>query len=108
MTTDTSASTATQDEAATAAPISVGSGEATNAALNDYDETRRREQQWRIPQLLTALLTPILGLIAVIFNLSGINTYANIAGVLAIVTGAAAALMAVEMWRLHKATTSEA
>ena len=54
-------------------------------------------------QLLTALVTPILGLISVIFNMSGSNSYANIAGVLAIVTGAAAALIAGEVWRLHRA-----
>ena len=108
MTTETPATTATTDEPVVATPITVSSREAADAALNDSDEARRREQQWRIPQLLTALLTPILGLIAVIFNISGINTYSNIAGVLAIVTGAAAALIAVEMWRLHKASTGEA
>jgi hypothetical protein len=64
---------------------------------------RQSEEQWRMPQLLTALVTPILGLMTVIFNLSGVNTYANIAGVLAIVTGAAAALISVAMWRSDRA-----
>jgi hypothetical protein len=39
--------------------------------------------------------------------MSGSNTYANISGVLAIVTGATAALIAVEMWRLRRAATGQ-
>ena len=104
MTTETPVSTVSTDEPVAATPISVTSSEAAAAAQpTDNDEARRREEQWRIPQLLTALVTPILGLISVIFNMGGSNTYANIAGVLAIVTGAAAALIAGEVWRLHRA-----
>jgi hypothetical protein len=104
MTTETPASTVSSHEPVAAAPVSV-SGDA--AKLADHDDAGRREEQWRIPQLLTALLTPILGMISVIFNMSGSNTYANIAGVLAIVTGATAALIAVEMWRLRRTATGQ-
>ncbi len=108
MTTETPVSTVSTDEPVAATPISVSSGEAAAAQPTDSDEARRREEQWRIPQLLTALVTPILGLISVIFNMGGSNTYANIAGVLAIVTGAAAALIAGEVWRLHRAAHQSA
>ena len=100
MTTETPASTTSMDEPVIATPISVGSE--AQPTLSDRDEALRREDQWRIAQLLTALVTPILGLISVIFNMMGSNTYANISGALAIVTGATAALIAVEMWRLHR------
>ena len=101
MTIETPASTASREEPVTATPISAGS-EAAQPTLSDRDEALRREDQWRIAQLLTALVTPILGLISVLFNMMGSNTYANISSVLAIVTGATAALIAVEMWRLHR------
>jgi hypothetical protein len=101
MTTETPAGTVSSDDAV-AAPITVSSREPASSPASEHDEALRREEQWRIPQLLTALVTPILGLIAVIFNMMGSNAYANISGGLAIVTGAAAALIAVEMWRLHR------
>lgn len=106
MTTETPASTVSPDEAQ-ATPITVTSREPVKSPASQYDEARRREEQWRIPQLLTALVTPILGLIAVIFNMMGSNTYANISGALAIITGTAAALIAVEMWRLHRSAEAD-
>ena len=39
--------------------------------LRDYHEARRGEDQWRIPQLLLALVTPILALIATVFAYAG-------------------------------------
>ena len=105
MTADTPASTVSPDEASVATPVTVTSRESAPSLASEYDEARRKEEQWRIAQLLTALVTPILGLIAVIFNMMGSNTYANISGGLAIVTGAAAALIAVEMWRLHRSVS---
>ena len=102
MTTETPAGTVSSDDAVVASPITVSSREQAQSPASAHDEALRREEQWRIPQLLTALITPILGLIAIIFNLMGSNAYANISGGLAIVTGAAAALIAVEMWRLHR------
>lgn len=107
MTTETPASAVSTDEAVATTPISVSGGEAAATKLDDVAEARRREEQWRIPQLLTALVTPILGLISVIFNMMGSNTYANISGALAIVTGAAAALIAGEVWRLHRAANGQ-
>jgi hypothetical protein len=104
MTAETPASTVSPDEAV-ATPITVSSREPATSPASAHDEALRREEQWRIAQLLTALVTPILGLIAVIFNMMGSNTYANISGGLAIVTGAAAALIAVEMWRLHRSAS---
>jgi hypothetical protein len=104
MTTETPAGTVSSDEAV-ATPITVSTREPVTSTASAHDDALRREEQWRIPQLLTALLTPILGLIAVIFNMMGSNAYANISGGLAIVTGAAAALMAVEMWRLHRSAS---
>lgn len=107
MTTETPASTATPDEAVAATPITVTTREPVASPASQYDEARRREEQWRIAQLLTALVTPVIGLIAVIFNMMGSNTYANISGGLAIITGTAAALIAVEMWRLHKSAEAD-
>jgi hypothetical protein len=104
MTTETPAGTVSSDEGV-ATPITVSSREPVASPASEHDEALRREEQWRIPQLLTALLTPVLGLIALIFNLVGSNVYANISGTLAIATGAAAALMAVEMWRLHRSAS---
>ena len=70
--------------------------------LRDYHEARRREDQWRIPQLLLALVTPIVALIATVFAYAGQTDYATIAGAVAIVTGIGAALLAVEVWRQHR------
>jgi hypothetical protein len=103
MTTETPTSTVSTDEAVAATPISASGGQAAATMPSASQAARESEEQWRMPQLLTALVTPILGLMTVIFNLSGVNTYANIAGILAIVTGAAAALMSVAMWRSDRA-----
>jgi hypothetical protein len=105
MTAETPASTVSPDESVAATPITVTSRESATSLASEHDEALRKEEQWRIAQLLTALVTPILGLIAVIFNMMGSNTYANISGGLSIVTGAAAALIAVEMWRLHRSAS---
>jgi protein-S-isoprenylcysteine O-methyltransferase Ste14 len=70
--------------------------------LHDYHDARRREDQWRIPQLLLALVTPLVALISVLFIMMNNGTYALIAGAIAIVTGTAAALIAVEVWRWHR------
>ncbi len=70
--------------------------------LRDYHEARRGEDQWRIPQLLLALVTPIVALIATVFAYAGQTDYATIAGAVAIVTGTGAALLAVEVWRQHR------
>jgi hypothetical protein len=70
--------------------------------LRAYHDARRREDQWRIPQLLLALTTPILTLISVIFLMGGSEDFALISGALAIITGVGAALLAVEVWRAHR------
>jgi hypothetical protein len=70
--------------------------------LRDYHDARRREDQWRIPQLLLALATPILAFISVAFLMAGSDQYAEISGALAIITGVGAALLAVEVWRWHR------
>jgi hypothetical protein len=74
----------------------------SDTLLRDYHDARRREDQWRIPQLLLALATPILALISVLFIYGDQETYALISGVLAIISGAAAALIAIEVWRWHR------
>jgi protein-S-isoprenylcysteine O-methyltransferase Ste14 len=74
--------------------------------LRDYHEARRREEQWRIPQLLTALVSPILALVSVLSNMAGNNSNADIAAALAVICGTAAVLMAVEAWRWHRIATS--
>jgi hypothetical protein len=48
--------------------------------LRDYHDARRREDQWRIPQLLLALATPMVALIATVFAYAGQTDYATIAG----------------------------
>lgn len=70
--------------------------------LRDYHDARRREDQWRIPQILLALVTPVLALLSVLFVLAGENDYASISGAITVVTGAGAALLAVEVWRWHR------
>lgn len=73
-----------------------------DSLLRDYHEARRRQDQWRIPQLLLALATPILALIAVVFVMGGNGQYAAITLALVMVTGTGAALLAVEVWRQHR------
>jgi hypothetical protein len=73
-----------------------------DALLRNYHDARRREDQWRTPQILLALATPLLALVSVIFVMGGDVDYATIAGALAIITGAGAALLAVEVWRQHR------
>ena len=75
---------------------------AVDGLLREYHDARRREDQWRIPQLLLALATPIVGLISVIFILAHQENYAAIAGGVAIITGIAAALLATQVWQWHR------
>jgi hypothetical protein len=82
------------------------SGTAADSLLRDYHDARRREDQWRIPQLLLALATPLIGLIAVVFSISDNNGATNIAVALTIITGTAAALLAIEVWRWHRIAMS--
>ena len=82
------------------------SGTAADSLLRDYHDARRREDQWRIPQLLLALITPLMALIEVLFSLADNNGVASIAGALAIITGTAAALLAIEVWRWHRIAVS--
>jgi len=106
VTTDTSAEQPAAASTAVATPATAAASETADTVLRDYHEARRREEQWRIPQLLTALVTPVLVFIGLIFNLGGSNTNANISAVLALITGVGAALMAVEGWRWHRTATS--
>jgi hypothetical protein len=73
-----------------------------NDLLREYHDARRREDMWRIPQILLALVTPVLALIAVVFVMGGQGNEATISGALTIITGTAAALLAVEVWRQHR------
>jgi hypothetical protein len=75
---------------------------AVDDMLRDYHDARRREDQWRIPQIMLALATPILALISVVFTMGGAGDYATIAGALAVITGVGSALLAVEVWRWHR------
>ena len=70
--------------------------------LRDYHDARRREDQWRIPQLLLALATPLLSFTSVMFLMAGSEQSAQISGAVAVITGAGAALIAVEVWRWHR------
>jgi hypothetical protein len=92
----------TDSPSPTGPPSAAASPSAADAMLRDYHDARRHEDQWRIPQLLLALATPILTLLAVLFTYGGVGTNATIAGALAIVTGVGAALIAVEVWRWHR------
>ena len=74
--------------------------------LRDYHDARRREDQWRIPQFLTALVTPVMALISVMFVMAGDDGLATAAGGLAVVTGTAAALLTAEVWRWHRTAVS--
>ena len=73
-----------------------------NDLLRDYHEARRREDMWRIPQILLALATPLLTLIALVFVLGGEGGSATISAALALITSTGAALLAVEVWRQHR------
>ena len=73
--------------------------------LRDFHDARRREDQWRIPQLLLALATPIMALIAAVMDIANVGN-GFIALALAIITGTAAALIAVEGWRWHRLALS--
>jgi uncharacterized membrane protein len=73
--------------------------------LRHFHDARRREDQWRIPQLLLALVTPILALIAAVLDMANLGN-AFVALALSIVTGVAAALIAVEGWRWHRIALS--
>ena len=76
----------------------------TNAdeLLREYHDARRHEDQWRIPQLLTALASPVLAIVALLFHLSGSTDLTTVTLGLTIIAGAAAALLAVEVWRWHR------
>jgi hypothetical protein len=78
------------------------SSTASDVLLRDYHDARRKEDQWRIPQVLLALATPILALISVLFVYGHQESYAIISGALAILTGVGAALIAIEVWRWHR------
>jgi hypothetical protein len=80
-------------------------GSSADALLRDYHDARRREDQWRIPQLLLALATPILALIGVVMDITDTGS-TTIPVALAIITGTAAALIAVEVWRWHRIALS--
>lgn len=77
-----------------------------DSLLRNYHDARRRQDQWRIPHLLLALVTPILALISVGLLMGGDRNLATIAGGLAIITGVGAALLAVEVWRQHRRAIS--
>ena len=101
MTSDRMPDDATPTSTAAPPPMSATTS-TSDTLLRDYHDARRREDQWRIPQLLLALVTPILALISVLFVYGHQETYALISGALAIVTGVAAALIAIEVWRWHR------
>ncbi len=73
--------------------------------LRDFHDARRREDQWRIPQLLLALVTPIMALIAAVVDITNLASGFPALG-LSIITGTAAALTAVEGWRWHRIAVS--
>jgi protein-S-isoprenylcysteine O-methyltransferase Ste14 len=73
-----------------------------DSLLRDYHDARRREDQWRIPQILLALATPLLALVSVVFLMGRSEDFALISGALAIITGVGAALLAIEVWRQHR------
>lgn len=81
------------------------SGTSADELLRDFHDARRREDQWRIPQVLLALVTPILALIAAVLDISNL-TSGFPALALSIITGTAAALIAVEGWRWHRIALS--
>ena len=78
----------------------------SDALLRDYHDARRREEQWRIPQVLLALLAPILAVMTVVFNMAYSDSYANIVSALMIIVAIGAALLSIEVWRWHRIATS--
>jgi hypothetical protein len=80
-------------------------GSQADVLLRDFHDARRREDQWRIPQLLLALVTPVLALIGVVLDTVG-RDGGTIAVGLAIITGTGAALISVEIWRWHRIALS--
>jgi protein-S-isoprenylcysteine O-methyltransferase Ste14 len=70
--------------------------------VREYHDARRREDQWRIPQILSALVAPVMALVSVVFLMMGDETAATVTGALAVIIGIAAALLAVEVWRWHR------
>jgi protein-S-isoprenylcysteine O-methyltransferase Ste14 len=68
--------------------------------LEIYHDARRREDQWRIPQHLLALVTPILVFMAVLLA-HGDADLAIRAGAVGIVTATGAALLAIQVARWH-------
>ena len=79
---------------------------ASDDLLRDYHDARRREEQWRIPQLLLALLTPILILGTLLFMMAGRTGDATAVGALALSMGVAAARIATQVWRWHRIAIS--
>ena len=98
----TPTSTAVPPTATATSTTTTATADVSDTLLRDYHDARRKEDQWRIPQLLLALATPILALIGVLFIYGHQETYALICGVLATIAGTAAALIAVEVWRWHR------
>ncbi len=87
----------------TATPMTTdAAAPAADILLRDYHDARRREDQWRIPQLLLALVTPVLALVAALFSMGGNDSNATISAALTVITGVGAALLAVEVWRWHR------
>ena len=82
----------------------VSSNEA-DIVLRDYHDARRREEQWRIPQILLAIVAPILALITVVEDLLGRPGVTAVGG-LTVVCATAAALLAIQVWRWHRIATS--
>ena len=97
-----SATMASTTTSTTSTTSTASTSSTADTLLRDYHDARRREDQWRIPQLLLALATPILALISVLFIYGHQETYAIISGALAMVTGIGAALLAAEVWRWHR------
>jgi hypothetical protein len=79
-------------------------GVTPDTLLRDFHDARRREDQWRIAQLLLVLITPIFALIAAVLDMMGGNSMVPIA--LTIITGTGAALINVETWRWHRIALS--
>jgi len=74
--------------------------------LRDYHDARRREDQWRIPQILSALVAPVAMLISLLFLFGGMGTEAIASGAVGLVSGLASALLSVEVWRWHRTALS--
>lgn len=69
--------------------------------LHIYQDARRREDQWRIPQHLLAFATPILVFMAVLLA-HGNAALAIRAGAVGMVTATGAALFAIKAARWHR------